>query len=68
MPTLRRFLHLEHPRPARPASPSTPAGLEQRLEAVLDDRARRAAAGADGPGDGPPDGLPVLRWLRRRWW
>lgn len=60
---LRRFLHLEGPRPGRPAAPAPPAGLEERFRALLADAERRAASG-DRPEDDPPE----LRWLRRRWW
>ncbi len=64
---LRRFLHLERPRPARPPARAAPGGVEARFRAVLEDVERRAAAG-DRARDDPPDGAPVLRWLRRRWW
>ncbi len=60
---LRRFLHLEGPRPGRPPAPAPPAGLEARFRALLAD-VERPAASVDRTEDDPP----VLRWLRRRWW
>ena len=63
-PTLRRFLHLERPRPARPdPSPAQP-GVEARFDAVLRDVEPAAQVDATRSGDA----LPILRWLRRRWW
>ena len=63
---LRRFLHLERARPTRPEEPSADAAVDARFDAVL----RGVAAGDadEGGPTGEPDALPVLRWLRRRWW
>jgi hypothetical protein len=66
-PRLRRFLHLERPRPARPDLPGGAAGVEDRFDAVL--RGVEPGTGqADRSTDHPAGGPPILRWLRRRWW
>ncbi len=64
-PRLRRFLHLERARPSRPEEPSAEPGLDARFDAVL----RAVDAGEhDEGGVAERDALPILRWLRRRWW
>jgi hypothetical protein len=43
--------------------------VEDRFDAVLRGVDDGAAAGqADGSAEDLPGGLPILRWLRRRWW